>query len=73
MVADGRGGGGEGGGVGGGLGWGEAGNVSSPTIPAPNQTLIYQYFPTFQCYAQQVVVKLVISAGEFYVSGKKYI
>ena len=37
----------------------------------PLSTLIYQFFPAYQCNTKQVVVKPVISAGEFHVSGKK--
>ena len=37
----------------------------------PLSTLIHQYFPTYQCNTQQTVVKTVISAGEFHVSGQK--
>ena len=40
----------------------------------PFSPLINPYlsvFPTYQCHAQQVVVKTVINAGEFHVSVKK--
>ena len=54
-------------------GWGRGGGgeCTSPTIPTPNQPLFISISPTFQCNTQQVVVKPVISAGEFHVSGKK--
>ena len=44
--------------------------MSSPTIPAPNQLLFYQFSSTYQCNTQQIVVRTVISAGEFHVLGK---
>ena len=47
------------------------GNVSSLTIPTPNQPLFIVFFPTYQCNTQQVVVKTVINAGQFHVSAKK--
>ena len=40
----------------------------------PFPSLINPYlsvFPTYQCNTQQVVLKTVISAGEFHVSAKK--
>ena len=62
---------------GGGGCWGGGGGGAGESIFSkhshPYSTLIYHYFPTFQSNTQQVVVKPVIGAGEFHVSGKKYI
>ena len=47
-----------------------AGKVSSSTFP-PLINPYFSVFPTYQCNTRQVVVKMVISASEFYVSGQK--
>ena len=46
------------------------GNVSFPNIPTPKKTYL-SVFPAYQCNTRQVVVKTVISASEFHVSGQK--
>ena len=54
-------------------GWGWEGGggmyLRQPFPPLINS--FYQFSPTYQCNTQQVVVKSVISTGEFHVSGIK--
>ena len=54
-----------------GWGGGGGGGCIFSNLPTPTQ-LLFISFPTYQCNTQQVVVKMVISAGDFHVSGKKF-
>ena len=50
-------------------GWGGG---MCPLQPFPTLSNPYlSVFPSYQCNTQQVVIKTVISAGEFHASGKK--
>ena len=52
-------------------GWGGVGEGAGECIFLPLINPYLSVFPASQCNTQQLVVKTVISAGEFHVSGQK--